>query len=98
MYKAKKPLLSIVIPTRDREEYALSCIRPLLRWKSDETEIIVQDNSCNDSLKKKLSGQIDAENIRYIHDPIRTSIIDNCDHAMLRVQGGFVTLLGDDDS
>ncbi|MNT58405.1 Spore coat polysaccharide biosynthesis protein SpsA [compost metagenome] len=51
------PLLSIIIPTRNRKEYAASAIRSILSIPSEDFELIVQDNSDNDELLALLASQ-----------------------------------------
>jgi hypothetical protein len=91
------PLLSVVVPTRNRADYARSCLRSLAAI-AGELEIVVQDNSSSDELGKWLAVELADARVRYEHLPGRLSVIENCDAAMARARGEFVTLLGDDDS
>ena len=43
-------LLSIVIPTKNRYDYLCILIKSLLKNQSDEFEIIIQDNSDDNTL------------------------------------------------
>jgi hypothetical protein len=90
------PLLSVVIPTRDRAGYAVHCLHTLTRLASDELEIIVQDNSATADLGRLIAEAGDAR-VRYAHQSGPLSVIDNCILAMDRARGTYVTLLGDDD-
>lgn len=38
-------LLSIVIPTRDREYYCIEAIKNILSYNNEDFELVVQDNS-----------------------------------------------------
>ncbi|MBI1797659.1 MAG: glycosyltransferase [Candidatus Eisenbacteria bacterium] len=91
-----EPLLSVVIPTKDRARYAMHCLRTLTRLPDDDLEIIVQDNSATDDLGRTIADAGDAR-VRYEHRPGALSVIDNCELAMARARGTYVTLLGDDD-
>ena len=91
------PLLSIVIPTRNRQEYAASCIRSLLRIPSVDLEVVVQDNSDSDELRRHLDRHAIDERLNYTHRSGRVSVIDNCNDGVSRASGQYVTLLGDDD-
>jgi hypothetical protein len=91
------PLLSIVIPTRNRQEYAASCITSLLRVPSPDVEIIVQDNSDSNELSRLLQQRVGDHRLLYALRSGRLSVIDNCNHAIARATGEYVTLLGDDD-
>ena len=44
------PLLSVVIPTRNRAECAVSAVRSLLSIPSERLQIVVHDNSDNQRL------------------------------------------------
>jgi len=93
----QSPLLSIVVPTRNRACYAASAIRALLRIHSDAFELVVQDNSDNDDLKESLGGAIADPRLRYAHNPEPCGQVDNFDNALGCARGEYVTMLGDDD-
>ncbi|MEO5617926.1 MAG: glycosyltransferase [Candidatus Eisenbacteria bacterium] len=90
------PLLSVVIPSKDRADYAVHCVRTLTRLADERLEIVLQDNSRDDALGRRLAAEGDAR-IRYEHRPGPLSVIDNCSLGMARARGEYVTLLGDDD-
>jgi len=91
------PLLSVVIPSKDRAEYAMHCLATLARLESSDLEIVVQDNSATDALGRTLTGAGADTRVRYEHVPGPLSVIENCDRGMARARGEYVTLLGDDD-
>ena len=39
------PLLSIVIPTRNREFYCIQAIKHILSFENKDFELVIQDNS-----------------------------------------------------
>ena len=84
------PLLSIVIPTRNRQEYAASCIRSLLRILSVDLEVVVQDNSDADELRRHLDRHAIDERLNYTHRSGRVSVIDNCNDGVSRASGQYV--------
>ena len=90
-------LLSIVIPTRNREYYANAAIRQVLSVSSDDVQIVVQDNSDNDQLGKLLADIIDKDNIVYNHTRTVLSFVDNFDQALQLACGKYITIIGDDD-
>ena len=58
------PILSIIIPTKNRQMTALFAVKTALTVPSDDIEIIVQDCSDDDSLKHDLQNLNDAR-IKY---------------------------------
>jgi glycosyltransferase involved in cell wall biosynthesis len=92
------PLLSIVIPTKDRYETLLPTLNALLdNILGTSYEIIVQDNSENpDEALTFLKYRSDAR-IRYVHRSGHLSIVENTEAALSRAQGEYITFIGDDD-
>lgn len=90
-------LLSIVIPTRNREYYANAAIRQVLSVSSDDVQVVVQDNSDNDQLEKLLVDILDKENVVYNHTRTVLSFVDNFDQALQLASGKYITMIGDDD-
>lgn len=93
------PLLSIAIPTKNRYEYLIPCLRTLitLKQKFDSIEIVVQDNnSDNDQFLEFLNSN--SRYISYHHTPESISVVDNCDLAIANCTGEFICFIGDDDS
>lgn len=90
------PLLSVVIPSKDRASYAVHCLRTLARIPGEFMEIVVQDNSATSDLGRAIAEAGDAR-VRYEHRAEPLSVIDNCSLGMSRARGEYVTLLGDDD-
>ncbi len=94
-----RPLLSVVVPTKDRAEYAYWCIRSLQAMLSPVCEIVIQDNSRTDELRSRLAAEDGGlEKVRYAWAGGPLSITDNCDRAIDAAQGEYVTLIGDDDT
>ena len=50
----KTPLLSIVIPTKNRQKYALSIIQTILSIKDYALELVIQDNSDTNELENSI--------------------------------------------
>ncbi|MGD9394540.1 MAG: glycosyltransferase [Dehalococcoidia bacterium] len=92
------PLLSIIIPTRNRASYCLSCLRSVLTIQSAHLEVIVQDNSDNDDLARMVKTTIHDSRLRYNHTTEHLSMDQNFDKAMGMARGEYVTCIGDDDS
>lgn len=90
------PLLSIVVPTRDRAETALPCIRHLLALPGDDFEVVVTDCSRYPDLRERIAA-IDDQ--RLIYAPIAPcSMTDNFNNGYAHCRGEYVTYIGDDDA
>ena len=91
------PLLSIVIPTRNRQEYALSSIESILRIPDPELEIVVQDNSDTRELEELLRQDTQDSRLRYNYTPSPLSFIHNFEVAARLASGEYICFIGDDD-
>lgn len=89
-------LLSICIPTRNRDFYVGEVVYGLLNQFSDAVEIIVFDNSdnANEDLRA-LSCK--TSNLMYYHDGSELSFADNFEKSVAVATGEYVTVIGDDD-
>ena len=92
----KSPLVSVIIPTRNRQEYAEKTIRQIAELNQN-IEIVVQDNSDDDYLKELLNDLLSNENIKYSYCETPLPFSENYNRAMERVTGDYVCALGDDD-
>lgn len=96
-----KPLLSIIIPTKNRYNYLSECIKSLYNLNeknSDvEIEIIIQDNTPDN---KEILPLINSyrNSIHYFHISESLSVVENCDRAVLNSTGKYICFIGDDDS
>jgi hypothetical protein len=91
------PLLSIVIPTRNRKRYAISAIKSILSIHSNELELVVQDNSDSDDLPHYLGEHASDPRLHYTYTSSRLSIVDNFNQALKKTRGEYVCCIGDDD-
>lgn len=92
----KNKLLSILIPTKNRYPYLLSCLSSLrVNYNVDEIEIIITDNSTHqEDLSHCLSG---FNNVKYSYISNPISQVENFELALSLVSGKYVTMIGDDD-
>jgi hypothetical protein len=94
-----KPLLSIVVPTKNRYYYLEFFVNYFHSIQSDEIELIIQDNSdlgTNTGFILFLDT-IDDPRISYAYTSDDISVVENCDFGIARSKGEYVTLIGDDD-
>jgi len=93
----KKPLLSIVIPTKNRYKYLKNLLSALVAETTQEFEIVIQDNSDDNRSFEHYIVDLDDDRVRYNHTAGWLSVIDNCDLGLERARGEYVCMLGDDD-
>lgn len=95
-----KPLVSIVIPTKNRYKYLRQCIDSLLIIKKLYPvlfEIVIQDNSDdNTEILNYIEGVSDF--VIYNYERMSISVVENSDRAILSSSGEYVSFIGDDDS
>ena len=94
----RNPLLSIVIPTRNRAKYAISCLRSLLSVPDRDIEIVMQDNSDDYELADFIrKAEIDPR-LSYKVMEQKVDMIANWENGLSRATGEYVCIIGDDDS
>ncbi len=96
--QTNEPLLSIIVPTKNRYEYLKQCISTVQSIDGGSIELIIQDNSDNNKEILEFISFIDYKNLKYFYTKEHISVIENCDLAMLNSTGRFVCMLGDDDT
>lgn len=90
-------LLSIVVPTKDRYFYLKHLINLVKSFESDEIELVIQDNTKDNSEILEFIEDANFKHLRYDHivDQIPMSL--NSDYAILNSSGKYVCFIGDDD-
>lgn len=89
-------LLSVIIPTRNRQFYAFEVIQQILELDVEGVEIVVQDNSDSNDLKCLIEG-LSASNVKYNYTAHQLSFVDNFSKAIELASGDYLTIIGDDD-
>lgn len=95
--KENEFLLSIIIPTRNRQEYAEKCILQILEATSEKVQIVIQDNSDEDSLAKFVEKWNGSNRIKYNYTSENLSFVANFSQAVALANGYYVCMIGDDD-
>lgn len=93
-----KPLLSIIIPTKNRKNYCLKTINHILSLDLKEIQIVVQDNSDDDELKDVLSNYIFEKKITYNFTHESLNMSQNFQSSLPHILGEYFMFIGDDDS
>ncbi len=91
------PLLTIVIPTRNRIDYVIFAIKSVLRIPSLQLQLAVEDNSDSNELEVWIRDNISDPRLVYRYSSSAASMCENYDHAMSLATGEYICLIGDDD-
>jgi len=94
----KAPLLSILIPTKNRQEFTIQVINNILKTKDDRFELIIQDNSETDKLGDLISNQLKDSRLKYFYTSEVLSFVANFSSGITECRGEYITIIGDDDS
>lgn len=92
-----KPILSIIIATKNREFYCIEAIKSILAIGSVELQLAVADNSDSEKVKEFVATLSDSR-IVYQYDGSPTSSIENFNRCMALASGEYICMIGDDDS
>jgi len=93
----EKPLLSVIIATKDREQYCIAAIDSILSYRDARIEITVADNSATTKVKDYVATLTDPA-VKYTYDNGPVSSIANFNKAMDLATGEYVVFIGDDDT
>ena len=89
-------LVAIVIPTKNRANYAIHTIKACLNL-GQPCEIIVVDNSSNDELESNPLILLHKDKLNYIRIRESHSVVDNFNIAINAATAPYITCIGDDD-
>jgi len=90
------PIVSILIPTRNRPNLLLKAVKSALSQTYSPIEIIISDNSDNDQ-SREILALINEDNIRYSKNPENIGPILNWRKALEIAAGEYCIILPDDD-
>ena len=91
------PLISIVIPTRNRFEYVKSAITSILNIKDQRIELVIQDNSDSEDLKSWTKDNFKDIRLKYSYFKTPLSFVGNFNEGVKASTGEYVCVIGDDD-
>src|SRR6266576_1177953 len=95
----KSPLLSIVIPTKNRQYTCLYAIESVLLLNKEDIEIVIQDCSDSNILEKQIIDKCGTDTgISYEYVETKPSMTDNWNRAFERAKGIYKCGIGDDDA
>lgn len=88
--------ITVIIPTREREDTLKYSLSTVSRLDYDGLEIIVSDNCSSDNTREIVNSFAD-KRIRYINTGKRVSMTANWEFALSHVSNEWLTVIGDDD-
>lgn len=92
-----KKLLSIVVPTKDRYYHLKKLIELIDSFQSEDIELVLQDNTADNTEILNFFKQKEYPYIRYAHQSEPIPVYLNSDLAILNSTGEYVCFIGDDD-
>ena len=97
IYLMSIPLLSICIPTFNREVFLKDCIESLKSSWSPDIEIVVSDNASTDGTIAMLEDYARQLPLRWQQHPTNLGFDRNCAAVVSMARGRYCWLLGSDD-
>jgi glycosyltransferase involved in cell wall biosynthesis len=97
MNSTQTPLITLIIPTRERCETLRFTLQSAVEQRSANFEIIVCDNFSQDGTRQVVDAVTDPR-VRYVNPGKRLSMCDNWDFALQFARGAYVIFIGDDDA
>ena len=92
-------LLSIIVPTKNRQFTALFAIKSALTIPFSDMEVVIQDCSDTNTLLFNILDEIGNDpRINYYYDSTQPSMTDNWNSAFNRAKGEYLCAIGDDDA
>ena len=92
------PLLSIVLPTKNRYEYLFPVLDASIQYiAGSDYEIVVQDNTHDNSPAIEYFLRQTDPRIKYFHSPEPVDIVTNTNRAIMNSTGKYLVFIGDDD-
>ncbi len=91
-------LLSIVIATKNRYQYLLEVLNTLKNVDKDKVEIVISDNSNDNSTVLEYLKLNEFSNLVYSHTDEQLSQTGNSERAVSLSTGKYVLYIGDDDT
>lgn len=89
-------ILSILVPTANRERYVLPLIQGILEFNRQDFELVIQDGAKSDQLKEYCT-KINDSRLRYYRSQNTKIHIENFNEGFANCVGDYVSLIGDDD-
>jgi glycosyltransferase involved in cell wall biosynthesis len=90
-------ILSIVIPTRNRDIYVNAAVLQVLENTPNDVQVVVQDNSDHEVFMNNFKDSSYFHRIKYNYSPGQLSFVDNFSKGVEIAEGEYLCMIGDDD-
>jgi glycosyltransferase involved in cell wall biosynthesis len=94
--RPRETKFTVLIPTRERCDTLQATLKTCVSQDYDNLEIVVSDNSSQDNTRE-VALSFGDQRIRYVNTGKRVSMSANWEFALSHTNGGYVTIIGDDD-
>lgn len=92
------PILSIVIPTKNRYKYLKNFVSRVLLFDRHDFEVVIQDNSdTNHEIIQFIDSYKKDPRVRYHYSDWKLDVCANSDLAVSNATGKYICFIGDDD-
>ncbi|ASA23805.1 glycosyltransferase family 2 protein [Paenibacillus donghaensis] len=92
-----KYIISIIIPTKNRTEYALKTVEQILSISDTDIQLVLQDNSDTNELEEFLKPFLFDSRLKYNYTSEVLSFVDNFSLGVSLADGEYICIIGDDD-
>ena len=93
----KKPLLSICIPTKNRELYCIEAIKDILSNDNRNFELVIHDHSDSKIISDYVNSITDLR-LKYFYTDLPISSSENMSKSIELATGKYICMIGDDDT
>lgn len=91
------PLVSVVIPTRNRLETLRPVVEGIQGLTGSRLEVVIQDSSDGDDVRRWAGGLLRDPRIRYFRTAGSPGMCENFNAGVTNARGEYVCVIGDDD-
>ena len=96
--KNKTPLLSVIIPTKNRYNVLIPVLSSICKNINDlKIEFVIQDNSSNNMQIIEFLSSFDDSRIKYFYINEDLDVVENFNNAIRNAIGKYILMIGDDD-
>lgn len=98
IFNVMEPILSIVVPTKNRYKYLYELVDVFLKDNYGDIELVIQDNSDdNTEFYSFIQPLLVNEKLKYAYTKEHLDVCANSDLSIISSSGKYVCFIGDDD-